>query len=123
MPSRSGRCPRTTAWWTSSTSTRAGSRCSLTRVIGNARCAVTVLSFSCVLHCSFSAVSCELKAGEMLYMPAGYWHQVDSYCDALSSTGDDSETHHSEQQLIVALNFWWRPLPCHVQPHMQTYHL
>ncbi|KAL4429824.1 hypothetical protein ABPG77_010941 [Micractinium sp. CCAP 211/92] len=43
-----------------------------------------------------AALECEVHAGQMLYLPAGFFHEVTSY-----STGDSS-TH-------MALNFWFHP--------------
>ena len=42
-------------------------------------------------------LSCEVRAGQMLYLPAGWFHEVTSYSDAR-----DSSAH-------MALNFWFHP--------------
>ncbi len=42
-------------------------------------------------------VQCNLKRGDMLYIPPGWWHQVDSY------SSDDQPL-----QPTIAVNIWWR---------------
>ncbi|KAL4437367.1 hypothetical protein ABPG75_004506 [Micractinium tetrahymenae] len=43
-----------------------------------------------------AALECEVQAGQMLYLPAGWFHEVTSYSTA------DSPTH-------MALNYWYHP--------------
>ena len=42
------------------------------------------------------AVECELEAGQMLYLPCGWFHEVRSY-------GSSKEGGH------LALNYWFHP--------------
>ena len=57
---------------------------------------------SCWLLCGLqgvaSALVAEVEAGQMLYIPAGWFHEVTSY----AASGSASPTH-------LALNFWYHP--------------
>ncbi|KAJ3338304.1 hypothetical protein HDU93_009751 [Gonapodya sp. JEL0774] len=46
-------------------------------------------------------VDCDLRAGEMLYLPAGWLHEVTSY--------GDNETDSTAPGLHMAINFWMHP--------------
>ena len=48
------------------------------------------------LQARYRGLECELKAGEMLYMPCGWFHEVRSY-------GNSKEVGH------LALNYWFHP--------------
>jgi hypothetical protein len=44
------------------------------------------------LIASFAGIQIDIKEGDLLYLPAGWWHQVSSH-----------EGQH------IAINYWWRP--------------
>ena len=51
-------------------------------------------------------LECELNAGEQLYLPCGWFHEVRSYGD-------------SEQGGHLALNYWFHP-PDNLNPSLQA---
>ena len=53
-----------------------------------------------------NAFECELKAGEQLYLPCGWFHEVRSY-------GDSAEGGH------LALNYWFHP-PDNLDPSVKA---
>ena len=59
----------------------------------------------CVLQALGKSLECELKAGEQLYLPCGWFHEVRSY-------GECAEGGH------LALNYWFHP-PDNLDPSPQ----
>lgn len=58
---------------------------------------LSVVDFlTCVLQGLAAATEVELKAGQILYLPAGWLHEVTSFSD------DSLQTH-------LALNYWFQP--------------
>lgn len=45
----------------------------------------------------------ELRKGECLYLPAGWWHEVTSYCAEATGKKKDKLSPH------IALNYWFHP--------------
>ena len=52
-------------------------------------------------------VTVELKAGQMLYLPAGWFHEVTSYSCGSASGGKDQEDPLGDCHM--ALNYWFHP--------------
>ncbi|PWN27950.1 Clavaminate synthase-like protein [Jaminaea rosea] len=49
----------------------------------------------------------ELQEGEMLFLPAGWWHEVTSQASSQESNG--SATEDADARVHMALNFWFHP--------------
>jgi hypothetical protein len=47
----------------------------------------------------------ELKAGQILYLPAGWFHNVTSF----NSSGETKDDATSQQNVHMALNYWYHP--------------
>lgn len=52
---------------------------------------------------SGSRLVCELNAGDMLYLPAGWFHEVTSFTDSTSSSSRGQSGGH------MAFNYWFHP--------------
>ncbi len=64
------------------------------------------------------ALACELRAGQMLYLPAGWFHEVTSFSDYASESGGAAKANGkangggeapSSSRLHLALNYWFHP--------------
>ena len=52
--------------------------------------------------------TCKIKTGEMLYLPAGWFHEVTSYSNVTNS-GDDAGGDKNEYGGHMAFNYWFHP--------------
>lgn len=51
-------------------------------------------------------VTCELRAGQVLFLPAGWFHEVTSFSEL---GGSDAASSHLLPNAHVALNYWFHP--------------
>lgn len=60
---------------------------------------------------SCKEVTVEIKAGQMLFLPAGWFHEVTSYSNSTATTGDDKNNDGDPLgDCHMALNYWYHPL-------------
>ncbi|GBG34465.1 Lysine-specific demethylase 8 [Hondaea fermentalgiana] len=58
-----------------------------------------------------AALHCEVRAGDMIYLPAHFWHQVDSPASFHSpSESNAKEMQPHNHSFNFALNFWFEPI-------------
>jgi Cupin-like domain len=66
----------------------------------------------------------ELTAGQMLYLPCGWFHEVTSYSDSSSSSSSSTNSSSSDDSGHMALNYWFHPpdaLNSFKQPYSSTF--
>jgi hypothetical protein len=57
-----------------------------------------------------AALEVEIQAGQSLYLPAGWFHEVTSYSGVAAAGGDGEEEEEEEQPAFhLALNYWTHP--------------
>jgi hypothetical protein len=74
----------------------------------------------------------ELHRGDALFIPEGWWHQVDSWYnddDPLvhrathRNTCSNSSTNSDSKLLTIAVNIWWNGPIVNIPPHQQMYNI